>query len=105
MVVPDPSATDRRLRNPELADRVFSSALSTRLQRGSHLVLYSPRGSGKSTLLAAMREDFRARLIPRAIAVQTCGLPDIVTALSQAYPEVPLEGLNRRAIGVRQAAA
>jgi hypothetical protein len=48
-----------------------------------------------------MRDDYRSRLIPCAIAPQTLGLPDIVTALSQAYPEVDLEGLDRRAVGVR----
>lgn len=101
MVVPNPSATDRLLHNPDLSYRVFAAALSTRLQRGSHLILYGPRGSGKTTLLAAMCEDFRAREIPCAIALHTSGLPDIVTTLSQAYPDVPLEGLNRRAIGVR----
>lgn len=75
--------------------------LSGRLQRGSHLILYGPRGSGKSTLLAAMCDDYRARLIPCAIAAQTSGLPDIVTALSQAYPDVDIEGLSRRAAGLR----
>ncbi len=101
MVVPDPSATDRLLLNADLAHRVFSAALSTRLQHGSHLILYGPRGSGKTTLLDEMRDDFRAREIPCAIAAQTSGLPDIVTTLSRAYPEAPLDGLNRRAIGVR----
>lgn len=102
MLIPDPSATDRLMRNPNLAYlRVFSAALSARLQRGPHLILYGPRGSGKSTLLAAMCDDYRARPIPCAVAGQTSGLPDIVTALSQAYPEVDVEGLSRRAIGLR----
>jgi predicted ATPase len=93
---------DYPVRNPNLAYlREFSAALSSRLQRGSHLILYGPRGSGKSTLLAAMCDDYRARLIPCAIAAQTSGLPDIVTALSQAYPEVDVEGLSRRAVALR----
>jgi energy-coupling factor transporter ATP-binding protein EcfA2 len=80
---------------------VFSAALSAQLHGGSHLILYGPRGSGKSTLLAAMRNDYRARLIPCAIAARTSGLSDIVTAMSQAYPEVDIEGLSRRAVGLR----
>jgi hypothetical protein len=102
MLIPDQSATVRPLRNPNLVHlRAFSAELCGRLQRGAHLILYGPRGSGKSTLLAAIRDDYRARAIPCAIALQTSGLPDIVTALSQAYPEVDLEGLNRRAAGMR----
>ena len=81
--------------------RAFSAELSARLQNGSHLFLYGPRGSGKSTLLASMLDDYRSRLIPCAIAPQILGLTDIVTALSRAYPEVNIKGLNRRAVGVR----
>jgi len=102
MLIPEPSATNGLLRNPiPKYLRVFSAELSARLRSGSHLILYGPRGSGKSTLLAAMRDDYRERLIPCAIAAQTSGLPDVVTALSQAYPEVDVEGLGRRAIGLR----
>jgi hypothetical protein len=64
-------------------------------------MLHGPRGSGKSTLLASMLDYFRSRSIPCAIAPQTLGLADVVTALSQAYPETDLEGLGRRAIGAR----
>jgi hypothetical protein len=91
-----------RISNPSLRHLgAFSAELSARLQNGSHLFLYGPRGSGKSTLLASMRDDYCSRLIPCAIAPQISGLRDIVTALSQAYPEVDLEDLNRRAVGVR----
>jgi len=48
-----------------------------------------------------MCDDYRARLIPCAIAAQTSGLSDIVTALSQAYPEVDIDGLSRRAASLR----
>ena len=102
MLIPDPSATNRLTRIPNPAYlRVFSAALSARLRGGSHLILYGPRGSGKSTLLAAICDGYRARVIPCAIAARTSGLPDIVTALSQAYPEVDVEGLSRRAVGLR----
>jgi hypothetical protein len=102
MLMPDPSTNVRSVleANPRYL-RKFSEALSAQLQGGSHFILYGPRGSGKSTLLAAMCEDYRARLIPCAVAAQTSGLPDIVTALSQAYPEVTVEGLSRRAAGLR----
>jgi hypothetical protein len=64
-------------------------------------MLHGPRGAGKSTLLAFMLDHYRSRSVPCAIAPQTSGLPDLVTALSQAYPESALGGLNRRAIGAR----
>ena len=81
--------------------RAFSADLSARLQSGSHLILCGPRGSGKSTLVASMRDYYRSQLVPCAIAPQTSGLSDVITALSRAYPEVGLEALNRRAVGVR----
>lgn len=102
MLMPDPSTNVRSVLEPNLGYlRKFSAALSAQLHGGSHFILYGPRGSGKSTLLAALRDDCRARLIPCAIAARTSGLPDIVTALSQAYPEVGVEGLSRRAVGLR----
>jgi hypothetical protein len=102
MLMPDPSTNVRSVLEPNLGYlRKFSAALSAQLHGGSHFILYGPRGSGKSTLLAAMRDDYRARLIPCAISAKTSGLPDIVTALSQAYPEVDVEGLSRRAVGLR----
>jgi energy-coupling factor transporter ATP-binding protein EcfA2 len=79
----------------------FRRGLAARLQSGSHLMLHGPRGSGKSTLLASMLDYYRSQSIPCAIAPRTMGLPDIVTALSQAYPETDLEGLGRRAVGAR----
>lgn len=48
-----------------------------------------------------MRNHFVLRSVPCAIAPQTLGLPDVVTALSQAYPNAATEGLGRRALGVR----
>jgi len=48
-----------------------------------------------------MRNYYRSQSVPCAIAPQTLGLPDVVTALSQAYPRTNLEGLGRRAIGMR----
>jgi hypothetical protein len=101
-LIPDPSACAHLVRNPaQKYLRAFCGELSARLQRGSHLILHGPRGSGKSTLLDAMRDDYHARAIPSAIAAQTSGLPDVVAALTQAYPEVDLGGLNRRASRAR----
>jgi hypothetical protein len=48
-----------------------------------------------------MRDNCHLHSIPCAIAPQTLGLPDVVTALSQAYPKTDLGSLGRRAIGVR----
>jgi energy-coupling factor transporter ATP-binding protein EcfA2 len=79
----------------------FCTNLAVRLQSGSHLMLHGPRGSGKSTLLASMLDYYRLRSIPCALAPQTLGLADVVSALSQAYPATDLEGLDRRAIGAR----
>jgi hypothetical protein len=79
----------------------FRGELTSRLQSGSHLILHGPRGSGKSTLLASILEYYRLHSIPCAIAPQTLGLPDVVTALSRAYPKTDLASLGRRAIGVR----
>jgi hypothetical protein len=79
----------------------FRTELTSRLRSGSHLILHGPRGSGKSTLRASMRDDYHLHCIPCAIAPQTLGLPDVVTALSQAYPKTDLGSLGRRAIGVR----
>jgi energy-coupling factor transporter ATP-binding protein EcfA2 len=102
VLTPDPSATVRSVRDPNLFYlRAFSADLGARSQHGSHLILYGPRGSGKSTLLAAMLDDYHRRAIPCALAAQTSGLMDIVAALSQAYPEVEIEGLHRRAARAR----
>src|ERR1017187_2727710 len=79
----------------------FRTELTSRLRSGSHLILHGPRGSGKSTLLASMRDYYHLHSIHCAIAPQTLGLPDVVTALSQAYPKTDLGSLGRRAIGVR----
>jgi hypothetical protein len=79
----------------------FRADLISRLQSGAHLILHGPRGSGKSTFLASMRDYYQSRTVPCAIAPQTLGLSDVVTALSQAYPKVDLETLSRRAIGSR----
>jgi len=48
-----------------------------------------------------MLDDCSSRSIPCALAPQTLGLADVVTALSQAYPESDLKGLSRRAMGAR----
>jgi hypothetical protein len=48
-----------------------------------------------------MKNYYQSRNVPCAIASQTLGLSDVVTALSQAYPKVDLETLSRRAIGSR----
>jgi hypothetical protein len=79
----------------------FRSDLASRLQSGSHLILHGPRGSDKSTLVTSMLEHFRSQSIPCAIAPQTMGLADVVTALSQAYPDTDIQPLGRRAMGVR----
>jgi DNA polymerase III delta prime subunit len=79
----------------------FRSDLAEHLRSGSHLILHGPRGSGKSTLVSAMLEDFRSQKIPCAIASQTTGLADVVTALSHAYADTDIQGLSRRATAVR----
>jgi hypothetical protein len=65
------------------------------------LILYGPRGAGKSTLLSTVREHCRALGIPCGLASQTGGLPDIVAALTEAYPGAQLGGLGKRAARVR----
>jgi energy-coupling factor transporter ATP-binding protein EcfA2 len=93
-IPPEVTATHREL-------RVFCAVLGARLRTGSHLVLYGPRGAGKSTLLRAMGNHYKASGTPYGFARQTSGLPDIVAALAEAYPNADIDGLNKRAAGVR----
>jgi hypothetical protein len=79
----------------------FVSDLRSRLQAGSHLILYGPRGAGKSTLLKGLCDDFEANAVPWGLAPQTTGLADIVAALRQAYPRTSIDGLGKRAAKVR----
>jgi energy-coupling factor transporter ATP-binding protein EcfA2 len=80
---------------------VFCAELGTRLSAGSHLILYGPRGSGKSTLIEALRNHYQAIGTPCGVAPQTSGLPDIIAALSQAYPDTMIDGIGKRAARVR----
>lgn len=81
--------------------QAFSAELGSRLQAGSHLILYGPRGGGKSTLLAILRDQNRSMGAPCGLAPVTSGLSDIVAALAQAYPGTDVEGLGRRAARAR----
>lgn len=81
--------------------RSFGAELSARLCAGSHLILFGPRGSGKSTLLKDLSEHYKTIGTPFGVAPQTSRLPDIVAALADAYPEVRLEGLCKRAAAAR----
>ncbi len=83
----------------------FHADLRARLQSGSHLTLYGPRGSGKSSLVAMLHEHYRSIGIPCGVASHISGLPDIVSALLQAYPDTDIEGLSKRAARFRLHAA
>jgi hypothetical protein len=65
------------------------------------LILHGPRGAGKSTLLRNIGDHYEAIGTPYGLAPQTSGLADIVAALSAAYPDADLQGLGKRAAGVR----
>jgi energy-coupling factor transporter ATP-binding protein EcfA2 len=79
----------------------FGADLATRLRKGSHLILYGPRGTGKSTLLKDLDKHYKTMGTPYGVAPQTSRLPDIVVALADAYPNARIEGLGKRAAGVR----
>jgi energy-coupling factor transporter ATP-binding protein EcfA2 len=79
----------------------FCDELCVRLRAGSHLILYGPRGAGKSTVLRNIGDHYEAVGTPYGLAPQTSGLADIVAALSAAYPDAGLQGLGKRAAGVR----
>ena len=79
----------------------FGAELGARLCAGSHLILFGPRGSGKSTLLKDLGEHYKAIGTPYGVATQTSRLPDIVAALADAYPEVHIEGMGKRAAAAR----
>jgi hypothetical protein len=64
-------------------------------------MLYGPRGAGKSTLLRSIGDRYEAVGTPYGLAPQTSALADIVAALSGAYPDADLQGLGKRAAGVR----
>jgi hypothetical protein len=81
--------------------RGFRAQLSARLRRGSHLILYGPRGMGKSSLTREIAEHCKSIGTPCGLAPETSGLPDIVAALSQAYPCADIEGLTKRAVASR----
>jgi predicted ATPase len=79
----------------------FAAELGSRLRAGSHLILYGPRGAGKTTLLADLGRQNRALGAPCGLAPSTCGLPDIVAALVEAYPRTDIEGISRRTARAR----
>jgi energy-coupling factor transporter ATP-binding protein EcfA2 len=81
--------------------QTFRAELDARLRCGSHLILYGPRGAGKSTLLREIADHHKAIGTPNGLAPETSGLPHIVAALAEAYPCANIEGLTRRAAGVR----
>src|SRR5580658_9663477 len=92
-----------RMKPPLIARDIheFCDELCVRLRAGSHLILYGPRGAGKSTVLRNIGDHYEAVGTPYGLAPQTSGLADIVAALSAAYPDAGLQGLGKRAAGVR----
>ena len=74
----------------------FSADLQTRVQQGSHLILYGPRGTGKSTMIQKLAEHYRSRGVPCGTSPSTTGLPDIGAALAEAYPNTRLDGIGRK---------
>jgi predicted ATPase len=98
-----PRALDETL-DPIVQDRAlkaFAAELGSRLQAGSHLILYGPRGIGKSTLLRVLSDQNRSVGAPCGLAPSTSGLSDIVAALAQAYPGTDIQGLGKRAARAR----
>jgi predicted ATPase len=81
--------------------RAFRAELGARLRTGSHLILHGPRGAGKSTLLREIADHYQAIGTPYGLAPETSGLSDVVAALADAYPYADIEGLTKRAAGVR----
>jgi energy-coupling factor transporter ATP-binding protein EcfA2 len=79
----------------------FSADLQTRIQQGSHLILYGPRGIGKSTLIHEFAKHYRSHGIPCGTAPSTTGLPDIVAALAEAYPDTKVDGVGRKTARMR----
>lgn len=88
-----------------ISPRKFESALTQRLLRGEHLVLYGPRGGGKSALTGRLHARYRRTGVPCALSQATSGLDDITRALAQAYPQVDDTGLTRRGARSRLVAA
>jgi hypothetical protein len=74
--------------------------LGARLRGGSHLILYGPRGAGKSSLVGELGVQCRAIGISCGVAPRTIGLPDIVSALAEAYPGTDIAGMGRKAARV-----
>lgn len=81
--------------------QAFGVHLGARLRSGSHLILYGPRGAGKSTLVGELDVQCRAIGTPCGVAPRTIMLPDIVSALAEAYPGTDIEGMGRKAARVR----
>jgi hypothetical protein len=101
MSAPGVPPVARELPAHDRATDAFCAQIEARLRAGSHLILYGPRGAGKSTLLGRVREHCRAIDIPCGLAAQTSGLPDIVAALTEAYPGTVPPGLGKRAARAR----
>jgi hypothetical protein len=81
--------------------QAFGDQLGARLRGGSHLILYGPRGAGKSTLVGELGVQCRAIGTPCGVAPRTLMLPDIVSALVEAYPGTDIQGMGRKAARVR----
>jgi hypothetical protein len=64
------------------------------------LILYGPRGAGKSSLVGELGVQCRAIGISCGVAPRTIGLPDIVSALAEAYPGTDIAGMGRKAARV-----
>ena len=79
----------------------FSADLQTRIQQGSHLILYGPRGIGKSTLIREFATHYRSLGMPCGMASCTSGLPAIVAALAEAYPATNVDGIGKKAARMR----
>lgn len=80
--------------------QAFCYQLGARLRGGSHLILYGPRGAGKSSLVGELGVQCRAIGISCGVAPRTIGLPDIVSALAEAYPGTDIAGMGRKAARV-----
>jgi hypothetical protein len=76
-----------------------SRELAQRLLKGEHLVLWGPTGSGKTTLVAAIQR----RLADGACALSTVthSLDDITCTFERAFPNIPTQGISRRAARAR----
>jgi len=101
MTIPPSPSTLPYASLPRIELNAFSADLCLRLRSGSHFILFGLRGSGKSTLLLDIQNHFRRMGVPCGLSPCTTGLPHIVDALAQAYPDTDIAPIGRRAAGAR----